>query len=312
MVNAAASARGGPGKGRRYGVNAWGLGLMFLAACCNAGASVLQRRADRKVPAKERERISVSMLSRLARQPSWILGILAMLTGFVVHGVAITVSQIALVQPMLIAELPITLLLAAWAFGLRLRRADVLAVGMASAGLAALEWCLLPQGGDPGRVPGGTWLIGSLVTLAAVGALVLAGYRARFEHRAALLGIAAGAAFGLNSSLIAGVGAAVSQTGNLFTAWQTYAVAVVGPGGFLLLQNALAAGNLVASQPGMTLANPTVAMVWGIVIFGEQVRGAGWTVGAIAAGGLIVAATILLARSPLLDAGSEAAEAADP
>lgn len=52
------------------------------------------------------------------------------------------------------------------------------------------------------------------------------GYRGRHECRAAFLGVATGCLFGLNSSLIAGVGAAVSHGAGLFTTWQTYVVAI--------------------------------------------------------------------------------------
>ena len=285
-----------------------GIGLMLLAACCNATASVLQRRADRQLP--EGKRLSATVVGALVRRPAWLLGVLSMLVGFVVHGVAISISRIALVQPLLVAELPLTLLLAAWMFGLRMRRMDAVAVGLASAGLAALEVCLAPAGGDVARVPGVTWLLASAGMVVLIGALVLAGYLARREHRAALLGIATGALFGFNSALIAGVGATVARNGNLFSAWQTYAVAVVGPAGFFLLQNALAAGNLMASQPGLTLTNPLVATVWGVVVFGEQVRGSAWTVGAGLGAVLIASGTILLARSPLLDPRSSEQETA--
>jgi hypothetical protein len=272
---------------------------MLLAAGCNAIASVLQRRAGRRRPASEQ--MSMALIAGLVTKPDWLLGVLAMLVGFVLHGIAIAVSRIALVQPLLIAELPATLLLAARVFRLRLRRTDIVAVALASIGLGALEVCLLPRGGDPGSVPGVKWLIASAITVAVVGVLVALGQLAGREHRAALLGVATGAAFGFNSVLIAGVGAEVAGTGNLFGAWQTYAVAVVGPAGFFLLQNALAAGNLVASQPGLTLTNPLVATAWGIVVFGERARGSAWILGSVAGALCIVAATALLARSPLLD-----------
>jgi len=60
------------------------------------------------------------------------------------------------------------------------------------------------------------------------------------------------------------------------------------------------AGRLVASQPALTLANPVVAVGFGIAVFGEHVRGGGWIVGAVVGAALIAASTVLLARSPLL------------
>ncbi|MGH3437854.1 MAG: DMT family transporter [Sciscionella sp.] len=283
-----------------------GVGLMIVAALLNACASVLQRRAAKTEP--ESAAFSLGMFVDLARRPTWIFGILAMLSGFLLHAVAITLSRIALVQPLLIAELPFTMVLASWTFRLRIPGRDWLAIAMASVGLALFVGCLAPAGGNPARVPAATWALGLGVTSAAVLLMVLLGYRGKREHRAALLGVATGAAFGLNSSLIAGVGATVSQGGNLFTTWQTYGVVVVGPAAFFLLQNALQAGNLVASQPGLTLTNPLVSVAFGLAVFGEQGHGGPWLVGTIAGAALIGAGTIILAQSRLLDPDSTSGE----
>lgn len=276
-----------------------GVGLMVVAALLNASASVLQRRAARDEPASTA--FSVGMFADLLHRRVWLLGILAMLSGFVLHAVSISLSRIALVQPLLVAELPFTLVLASRTFHLTVRRRDWLAIGLQSAGLAAFVGCLDPGGGDPARVSIAVWVLGIAATAAGVVVLVVLGYRGRREHRAALLGVATGATFGLNSSLIAGVGATVSHGGSLFTAWQTYAVALVGPAGFFLLQNALQAGSLVASQPGFTLTNPLVSVAWGLAVFSEHGRTGPFLVGTVLGAGLIAVGTILLARSPLLD-----------
>ena len=88
-----------------------GVFLMLVAAMCNATASVLQRRQAKE----QTSGFSLSMIVDLARRPLWILGIATMIVGFVLHAVAISVSRIALVQPLLITELPFPLLLASWA-----------------------------------------------------------------------------------------------------------------------------------------------------------------------------------------------------
>lgn len=276
-----------------------GVALMVLAAALNATASVAQRKAARAEP--ERKAFSLAMFTDLFRRPIWLLGITLMITGFLVHAVSISVSEISLVQPLLVCELPLTLLLASWTFGLRMRRRDWLAIGLASVGLAAFLACLSPHGGNPAAVSVGGWLLGAGTCVAGIAALVGIGYRGKREHRAALLGVATGAAFGLNSSLIAGVGAAVAHGGNLFTTGQTYGIVVVGPVSFFLLQNALQAGNLVASQPGFTLTNPAVSVAFGLAVFGEQGRTGWWLLGTCAGAVLLGVATVLLSQSPLLD-----------
>lgn len=70
---------------------------------------------------------------------------------------------------------------------------------------------------------------------------------------------------------------------------------------FYLLQNAMVAGRLVAVEPGLTLANPIVAVTWGLFVFGESGRTGPALVGTLAGGALLVGGVILLARSPVLE-----------
>lgn len=275
-----------------------GVALMLLAALCNASASVLQRKADKEQDSSEQ--FSLHMFWDLAHRPAWVFGILTMLTGFLVHAVSISISPISLVQPLLIAELPLTIVLAAVTFHLPVGRRDWAALGMASLGVGAFVASLAPHGGSAYGIDHRTWAIAIAVTVAAVVTLVILGYRGRDEHRAVFLGVAAGAVFGLNSSLIAGIGAAVAHGDNLLQTWQTYGVAIIAPISFFLLQNALAAGNLVSSQPGLTLTNPLVALAYGLIVFDEQTRNGIFLVVAIIGATLIGAGTLLLSRSTLL------------
>jgi hypothetical protein len=70
--------------------------------------------------------------------------------------------------------------------------------------------------------------------------------------------------------------------------------------GMFLVQSAMNAGGLIAAQPGLTLSDPIVSILWGVLVFHEQVRG-GWFIAPEIASGLIMAsAVVVLARSPLL------------
>lgn len=279
-----------------------GIGLMLLAALCNASASVLQRKASKKEASSEQ--FSLHMFWDLARRPVWLFGILTMLTGFLLHAVSISIAQIALVQPLLVAELPFTLILAAVTFHLPVAKRDWVAIGLASLGLGAFVGALAPHGGSAYKVDPWTWALAIAATLVGVGVLVLLGYRGKDEHRAVFLGIATGGIFGLNSSLIAGVGASVSNGGNLFLTWQTYGVALIAPTSFFLLQNALTAGNLVASQPGFTLTNPLVSVAFGLVVFNEQTRSGLFLFAAVVGAVLIGIGTVILSQSKLLQPDS--------
>jgi hypothetical protein len=113
----------------------------------------------------------------------------------------------------------------------------------------------------------------------------------------------------LVAALVAGIGAAYSASGigGVLRAPQTYLVIVLGPGFFFLLQKTLQAGPLVASQPALTLADPLVSVAFGIAVFDEHLRTGTWLILALFGAALIIACTVLLARSPLLQ-GSERTE----
>ena len=82
----------------------------------------------------------------------------------------------------------------------------------------------------------------------------------------------------------------------MLTAWQTYGVLVGGTVSFVFLQQALQAGDLIWAQPGITLANPLVAMTWGFAVFGERAALDVWTLGAVVGAAAIVAGTVVLSR----------------
>jgi drug/metabolite transporter (DMT)-like permease len=89
------------------------------------------------------------------------------------------------------------------------------------------------------------------------------------------------------------------------SSWELYAMIVTGIGSMFLLQSALNAGPLVAVQPGITLTDPIVSILWGVLVFHERVR-SGWFLTLTVVGGLVmIGAVLVLARSPLLGKTSE-------
>ncbi|MFF5986933.1 DMT family transporter [Prauserella flavalba] len=277
--------------------------LAVLAALANATASVLQRKGARRQ--SRGHSMSVGMLWNLAHDPAWLAGVATILTGFVLQAAALATGPITLIQPLLVTELGLTLVLSSLLLHTRLRAREWSAVAGMSAGIALLLVCLRPSSGKVNDVPVTSWLLGAGVTLAVIATLVAIGYRHRGTRRAAYLGVASGMYFGFLAALVSGMAAAFADgIDGVFGAWQTYAVLVAGPSGFLLLQNTLRAGSLVASQPGLTLANPLVSIGWGVAVFGEHVQGGGWIAGQVFGAAFIAACTLLLVRSPLLQGES--------
>jgi drug/metabolite transporter (DMT)-like permease len=287
------------------GLGVLGYVLAVAAAAMNAVAAVLQRKAERDEPTSRA--FSVGLLLDVVRRPAWLTGIVAVVVSFAFEAVALTVSPVSVVQPLLVSELPMTLLLASIVFRRRIAARDWWSVAALAVGLAVFSFCLAPTGGRPLAAPLWAWIVGLTACLALSGVLTVAGSRTKGGRRAALLGLATGIGFGTTAVLVAATGAAA--TGGIvpmLLTWQTYALVVIGPLSFFLLQNTLQAGALVASQPGMTLSNPLLAMAWGLAVFGEHARGGGWVAGEVVGMALIAAGTFTLVRSPVLHSSAGA------
>ena len=283
--------------------------LALLAAVANAVSNVLQRSGNRHQ--QDEDEFSLALLKELFTDRIWLIGLAVVLASFLIQAAAIGVGELALVEPLVVLELPITLILGKFFLDGELRRREWLSIATMTAGVVGLVLCLGPSGGSASTVDGLTW--GLATTTTAVMVAVLFGIP-RFRPleagvEAALLGSAAGVCFGLTSALTKGAISALSQgPAALFEAWQTYLVMVFGLGSMWLLQQAFNSGRLVAAQPGVTLADPLVAILWGTLVFGETTNGpialafAGLFTVVMALGG------VLLAHSAATSAGNAESE----
>jgi hypothetical protein len=144
-------------------------------------------------------------------------------------------------------------------------------------------------------------------TVAFIVFLVVAGQRGHRLWRTGCLGAAAGASFGLTATLIKETVAQLNHHGvvAMLATWQTYAAAGVGIAGVVIMQWALHTGPLLAAQPGFTLMDPLVSILWGVLVYHESVRSGLWLLPALVAASAIAGGVLLLARSPLLSALAE-------
>ncbi|WP_433782748.1 DMT family transporter [Actinomycetospora sp. CA-101289] len=277
--------------------------LAVVAALLAALGDVFQRRVTRVQP--DHLTGTWRLLGNLVRHPVWLAGAVLSLAGLSTHVVALSLGEITVVQPVLVLELPFAVIIAAWLSRERLAARDGWAIVLMAVGVAVFVSCLAPTGGDPGSVSPGAWAVGLGVLLTGAGVLTLAGARTTANRRAGLLGAAAGVGYGATAVLVSAVGAVAHQgAAAVLGAWPLYGAVAVGVGSFVLLQNALAAGRLMATAPGLTLVNPLVAVLCGVLLFGETPRPGVWVVGAVAGAALLVAGTVRLAGSPALTDGS--------
>jgi drug/metabolite transporter (DMT)-like permease len=149
--------------------------LAVLAACANALSSVLQRTANKRVP--QTENMSMKQIWTLLHQPVWFGGILAITAGFLLQASAPGTGDLSVVEPVLVLELPFTLILASRFFHQRLGRREWLPAVAMTAGLAGLLYLLAPTAGGPPELHWYGWLAGVGGNLLLVGVLVLVARR---------------------------------------------------------------------------------------------------------------------------------------
>jgi drug/metabolite transporter (DMT)-like permease len=279
--------------------------LAVLAACANAASSVLQRKANRGEP--RQRTLNWRLVIGLVRSPVWLGGVLAVIAGFLLQAAALAKGGLAAVQPVLVLELPLTLALSSAVFRARLHGREWACAIAMTASVAVLLYLLAPTSRSTEGLGWPGWLLGLAVTGAAVLVLVRwarRGLATQSNSRpAALLGVAAGASFGLTAALMKGTTASLDRgVVGVLTAWQLYAMIAAGVVAMFLVQMAMNTGRLIATQPGLTLADPAVSLLWGVLGFHEQVRGGWLVVPQLACAAVLAGSVVVLARSPVLAA----------
>lgn len=271
--------------------------LAAIAAGCNSLSSVLQRKVNREADEKH---FGLRLLGELLRRPLWLVALLAMTASFLLQAAALATGTLSSVEPVLAIELPLTLIFGSLFLAHRVAPKEWTAAAVLAAGLALFIAVLEPSGGDARRAPLWLVLIAVAGTLAGIAGITAIGHLGPRRWRAAWFGMAAGSGFGLTASLIKLSMARLQDGGavGLFSAWETYGFVLSGIGSVILVQAALHAGTLVAAQPGITLLDPLVSLLWGTIILGENTRGGAILLLAAVGAALMVGAVLVLTRSP--------------
>lgn len=278
--------------------------LSYLCAALAAGGNALANVMQRKSGLEQHDQpFGPRLLWALVRSSTWLLGFFGLVASFVLQAVALGLGQLSAVEPIITLEVPLTLLVASRVFGTKLHRPEWTGILVMTAGMIALVAFLAPRPGHETNVADTTYAAAGGATAATIAALILISRRGGFLWQTTFLGAAAGTSFGLTATFIKETIAQGDRHGVLaiLSTWQTYVAVGFGITGLVLVQWALHVGPLLAAQPGFTLMDPLVSILWGVLVFGEITRSGAWLVGAALGAVAVGVGVVVLARSPLLE-----------
>jgi drug/metabolite transporter (DMT)-like permease len=239
----------------------------------------------------------LELFKRLLRDGQWWLGSLVAAVGFALQAVALGLGSVLLVQALLVTSLLFALPINARASHRRLTRWEWMWAALLAASVVVIVTVGNPTAGHS-RASLDTWTAVVVVLGPALVACVLGANVLKGPASAVLLGVVSGALWGLFAVLTKGV---VDRLDDgllaLIRTPELYVWALVAIAGTAYQQSSFRAGSLTASLPTMTVAEPVVGSVLGIVVLGETLRpgDAGWLTLFVAVGVMVVA-TAALAR----------------
>jgi hypothetical protein len=288
-----------------------------LAAALLLGISAVADQRSTKL-VKTRHALSPGILVDLARQPLWLTAIAANVAGFALQVVALSFGSLALVQPLLVCDLVFAVLITrsvgwetcSWRAGAR--RWDPVALGGVAAATAGVAGFLAIGRPSGGRADVGLGVLPPLaigLTVLVGGCLAVAARKPTLRPLA--LALACGVCYGVAAFAVKLV---TSEFGGgpaaLFASWPVYVLAVVGPLGFLLNQDALQQGTYLAPvQAIITTADPVISIGLGIVWLHVALRGGpAATAGEVVSLLLMTAGIVVTARHSPQVAGHPAVQ----
>ena len=268
--------------------------LALCAAFLFALAAALQQKGALGLP--EVSLRHPSSLARLAGQTMWLVGTIALVTGYVFQAAALDRGRLAIIQPLLVTTvvfaLPLGYVLTRQVVG----RREVAGAAVIVAGLALFAVFGDPAGGKE-NAAGAEWALAIGVLAAVCVVLLLFGRRGSLTMTAAVYGTVAGILFGLSAALtkptMEFLHAGIDE---LLSSWEPYALAVAGVLGFVLQQVSLGTGRLAPSVATVSVANPVVGILLGVVLLDERLSRPSWHVVVACVGlGLALVGAVVIA-----------------
>ena len=271
--------------------------LALVAAFLFALAAALQQKGALNLPT-----ISLAdpnSFVRLLGEKMWLFGTLALFSGYAFQAAALDRGRLSVIQPLLVTTVVFALPLGYVLTQQHVGRREVIGAGVILLGLALFVYFGDPAGGKE-NASNTQWAItiGLLTGLSVL--LLVFGSGGGLTMKAAVYGTVAGLLFGLSSALTKPTLEYLHESvGTMLSHWECYALAIAGVLGFVLQQVSLGTGRLAPSVATVSVANPVVGILIGLLLLDESLSRPAWHIVLAVIGlslALVGAVVISLAR----------------
>jgi drug/metabolite transporter (DMT)-like permease len=238
----------------------------------------------------------------------WLLGLVAQILGVVLQAAALDRGRVAIIQPLLVTTIIWAMPLGYFLTNQTITRRHILGAATVVVGLAVFASVGDPAGGID-DAPTSDWLAAFLLIGAVCVGLLLFARRGGLSAKAAVFGATAGILYGVSATLMKPVVEELHADGGgaVLASWELWVMAVTGIAGFYLQQISLATGRLVTSVATVSVANPVVSVLLGVLVLQERLDQPPAWHAVLAVGGLALA---LLGAVVVASASEEKSDAA--
>jgi drug/metabolite transporter (DMT)-like permease len=212
-----------------------------------------------------------ALTMHLAKNPLWLFGMVCLLGSFLCQAVALHNGPLSLVQPILVVELILALLLRRFWLHQSISSMGWVAAVVTGGALSVFLLVGRPTGGVTQPSAGSwIWTLGGFGGLTLL--LYLLGRTGTAVRRAAFLGAATAFEWALVASFIKATTNDLTSrgVGGTLEHFPVYLLALTGALGFLLEQKTLRSGPISVSQPLLVILDPIVSICLGITLFSER------------------------------------------
>jgi drug/metabolite transporter (DMT)-like permease len=214
---------------------------------------------------------SPKAFAKLLTNKVWLVGLGAQVVGVVLQAAALDRGRVAIIQPLLVTAVIWAMPLGYFLTNQTITRRHILGAAIVVAGLAIFASFGDPAGGLD-DAPGSAWLSAFVVLGTTCICLLLFGRRGDLSARATVYGAIAGILYGVSATLMKPVVENLHTDGaaSVLEGWEFWVMAIGGLGGFYIQQISLATGKLVTSVATVSVVNPVVSVMLGVLVLEER------------------------------------------